>query len=113
MRITRTFSREDRLPNGRLMGVLSSDAFSDDGGQTWHWVSNPRSFIPVEVCGEYGIPCDLSVQAAAREAEIDAFVAEYRRQDAEPDAEQLCEMRAAFGPGATVVNVITGRKTKL
>jgi hypothetical protein len=30
-----------------------------------------------------------------------------------PDAEELSEMRAAFGPGVTVVNVITGRTTEL
>jgi hypothetical protein len=30
-----------------------------------------------------------------------------------PDAEELFEMRAAFGEGATVVNVITGRSISL
>ena len=49
----------------------------------------------------------------AREAEVEAELAEYRANYKGPSAEELAEMRAAFGPGATVVNVITGKKIKL
>lgn len=50
---------------------------------------------------------------AAREAEVEAELAEYRANYRDPSAEELAEMRAAFGPGATVVDVITGKKIKL
>ena len=49
----------------------------------------------------------------AREDEVEAELAEYRANYRGPSAEELAEMRAAFGPGATVVNVITGKKIKL
>jgi hypothetical protein len=51
--------------------------------------------------------------SAARRAEDARFIEEYRSADPVPDGEQIAEMRAAFGQGATVVNVITGRKTNL
>ncbi len=50
---------------------------------------------------------------AARDAEVKASIEEYRRNYKEPDAEELAEMRAAFGAGATVVDVLTGEKIKL
>lgn len=49
----------------------------------------------------------------ARETEDRAFLAEYRAQRRAPSAEELAEMRATFGEGATVVDVLTGEKIKL
>jgi len=56
--------------------------------------------------------------STARAAEIADLLKGHRADwrpghASKPDAEELFEMRAAFGPGATVVNVITGRKTEL
>ena len=56
---------------------------------------------------------DAEATNAAREAEVEAALAEYRANYKGPSAEELAEMRAAFGPGATVVNVITGKKIEL
>jgi hypothetical protein len=43
------------------------------------------------------------------------ILAEYRQQmkRSKPSPEQMSEMRAAFGAGTVVVNVITGKRTKL
>lgn len=56
---------------------------------------------------------DPEVTAAAREAETQAFLAAYRANPPQVTDEQRAEMRAAFGPGATVVNVITGTEIQL
>ncbi len=57
---------------------------------------------------------DLAATAAANDAETIAAIERYRAaQSAQPSAGQLAEMRAAFGSGATVVDVITGRVTRL
>jgi hypothetical protein len=58
---------------------------------------------------------DLGATAAARDTETRKFLAAYRERMAGhvPDDEELAEMRAAFGPGATVVNAITGQETQL
>ncbi len=103
-RIIRTVTNNDRCSK------RSSDAYSDDGGKTWRWCSND-SVIMLDVCRDYGIPCDTKAQEAARNGYVDAFLAEYRAsQPATPSAEEQYEMRAAFGPGKTIVDVITGRK---
>lgn len=39
------------------------------------------------------------------------FLKQYKKQ--KTNSEQLHEMRSAFGKGTTVVNVITGKKTRL
>jgi hypothetical protein len=54
-----------------------------------------------------------AASVAKRDEETAAFIAEYRRTARAPSAEQRADMRAAFGAGATVVNVITGRKIRL
>ena len=57
---------------------------------------------------------DVAATVAANEAETREAIERYRTsQPARPSAEEVAEMRAAFGSGAEVVNVITGRVTKL
>jgi hypothetical protein len=90
------------------------EAYSVDGGQTWRWKSNDR-MVPVDACQTYGIPANMVAQSAARAIETSDIIREYRASRAKVgySAEELHEMRAAFGPGAEVVNVITGQKVKL
>lgn len=57
---------------------------------------------------------DRDATAAAREVEVDRELAAYRESRKEGYSEQeLRDMRAAFGPGATVVDIITGEKITL
>lgn len=49
----------------------------------------------------------------ARAQAMDAFTAAYRANPPQPSAEQMAEMRAAFGPGERVVNVVTGQSYQL
>ena len=46
----------------------------------------------------------------ARDADTARFLADYRKNYRGPSEEELSEARAAFGEGATVVNVITGHR---
>jgi hypothetical protein len=52
---------------------------------------------------------------AARETQTSAVIASYRAARAKQgySALELAEMRAAFGPGETIVDVITGEKVTL
>jgi hypothetical protein len=75
------------------------------------WNSNDQ-VPPTDCLKEMGITGpELARMEAVRDQELDAFLAEYRANQKEPTSEELCEMRAAFGPGARVVNVFTGRVT--
>lgn len=56
---------------------------------------------------------DSAATQAAREAEVKADLESYRAARRAPSAEEMAEMRAAFGEGATVVDVLTGEKIQL
>ena len=50
---------------------------------------------------------------AAENAETAAFLESYRKNYTGPSEEEKAEMRAAFGTGSTVVDVITGKRIRL
>ena len=56
---------------------------------------------------------DAEATKAARAAEVERELAEYRASYKGPSAEERAELRAAFGPGTKVVNVITGEEIAL
>ncbi len=56
---------------------------------------------------------DTEATKAARAAEVERELAEYRASYKGPSAEERAEMRAAFGHGTKVVNVITGDEIEL
>ena len=56
---------------------------------------------------------NTSATEAARAAESAEFLEEYRRNRKPHSTEEIAEMRAAFGNGTTVIDVITGEKITL
>lgn len=87
-------------------------------GYVVRWRSND-SVPPADLLEDwYRVDCidmtTLKMSQKARDAEVAAFCASYRRrQAARPSSEELFEMRAAFGPGAEVVDVVSGRRVRL
>ena len=53
---------------------------------------------------------DAEATKAAREDEVSRSLSEYRRNAMPASHEELDEMRAAFGKGQTVVNILTGER---
>ena len=75
------------------------------------WRANDAVISPSTFKDAYVVCSD--VQAQGYSAYLDKFLSEYRKANTGPvSAEQRAEMRAAFGPGQTVVNIITGRRTR-
>lgn len=69
--------------------------------------------VPLDVMEEcYTLPVNADAHKAARDAELAEVVARYRDWRAnmtdEERAEEAFEMLAAFGPGETVVDIVTG-----
>ena len=99
----------------RLIAKFETDATVTDG--VVRWDSNNR--VPpsdiLELWRHVGKVFDFDKSYATQQADQDADIADYRRRMANHvhSAEELSEMRAVFGPGATVVNVLTGQKTQL
>jgi hypothetical protein len=93
---------------------MKNEAYQDENG-VWRWKSN--NHVPFEdMLESWNLDEETFKKCiAAREADDAKFFANYRKQmeNYEPDAETLYEMKTAFGEGAEVVNVITGKKIKL
>jgi hypothetical protein len=74
---------------------------------------------PADTIKEYFIDQVPSFNFKATEAkrteQTNKVCADYRRKmrNVKPSAEEMFEMRANFAPGTTLVNVITGRKTRV
>jgi hypothetical protein len=102
---------EERARN--LRDKLQSDTFVTDDGAV-HWNSNPHAVIAPSIFREAYAEVPEG-QQAAYERYLDAAVADYvqsRREHGYSDEERY-EMRAAFGPGETVVDVLTGERIDL
>lgn len=76
------------------------------------WDSNnavpPQEFL--DLFAHVGVEFDMAASQAARDADMDEFLAAYRRNYRGPSDEERAEARAAMGEGAEMVNVITGHR---
>lgn len=96
-----TFNAEVRMDNG-----------------VYVWTTNGR-VPPKDSISSYGIDklpgFDKALHDRVREEQTRKALEMYREsmEDYEPSGEHLFEMRAAFGPGATVVDIVTGKKVRL
>lgn len=95
--------------------ALQTESRIEDGVLRWN--SNDR--VPfddaIRLAISLGMPVDRIKSAAVRDAENAKFIAEYKAAQAgiKASAEELAEMRANFEPGTVLVNVLTGRRTKI
>ena len=95
----------------RLRKSFIQDAYDDNG--VLRWKSNDRA-VPHWIFREAFCTASahhLQVEAEESSASIQGY--RERMKNHVPDAEEMFEMRAAFGEGVTVVNAFTGRKTRL
>ena len=99
---------EERQINGEVF-------FGADG--VVRWTSNNR--VMPKDCREilshtaYRDLFSEEASRAAENAETAAFLESYRKNYTGPSEEEKAEMRAAFGTGSTVVDVITGKRIRL
>ena len=85
----------------------------DDGAIKW---KSNDAYIPDDFCEklEYaGYKFSREATAVKRNAQVQKELAQYRANYTGPSDEEVAEMRAAFGEGETVVDVITGKTIKL
>lgn len=89
--------------------TFDAEAYEKDG--IWYWCSNNNP-VPMDAAEDYQIPIDKQKQEEALSKHYDAVLTRYRQNYTGPSLEEQFEMRAAFGPGTEVVDVITGHKWK-
>ncbi|WP_061322105.1 hypothetical protein [Clostridium botulinum] len=96
--------------------VVKADAEAEidtDGAIRWNC---NRRYLMDDFCEmlEYaGYPFSREATRKKRDAQNAEELAEYRKNYKGLDEETLAEARAAFGEGTTVVDALTGEKTKL
>ena len=56
---------------------------------------------------------DAEATKAARDEEVTRSLADYRRNAKPASEEEISEIRAAFGEGQTIVNILTGERITL
>lgn len=84
------------------------------------WISNDRC-IPHDIMLDlkrYGMVDAITVETTriVEREETERAIERWRhgmRMSAAAKAEEVAEMRAAFGPGKTVVNILTGERTEI
>jgi hypothetical protein len=96
----------------QLAAMLADEATLTDG--VYRWKSNGQ-VPPLDLLEIAGVPLGiLQTCRVAYNADTAEAIKNYREARRNgPSAEELYEMRAAFGPGETVVDVITGQRIKL
>lgn len=110
---SRLFAERDAQ---QIYEKASLDAVVEQDGAI-KWKSN-GCYLMDDACEmlEYkGFPFSREATRQKREIQVDQEIAEYKaRRKGQPlSDEELYEMRAAFGPGETIVNVITGETHQL
>lgn len=98
----------------RAVAKASTDATVDENGVI-RWNSNGNC-IPDDFCEklEYaGFQFSREATREAREIEDKEFIEQYKAMKHEPTEEELAEMRATFGAGTKVVDILSGREYQL
>jgi hypothetical protein len=93
-----------------LVEKFESDATVTDGVVRWNSNDSVPPLDILKLWQHVGKPFDFAKSDATRAAETAAFLAEYRRLNTgrKRSAEEMFELRAGFGEGAKVVDVVTG-----
>jgi len=102
----------------RSFDNVMKDAIVTDGVARW---KNMTNLVPMDLCEfvlqvlsvdeSYKFEVDLVKQQAAQDVILDQVIA--REKTRVYTSEDLFEMRAAFGPGASMVNVLSGKRIQL
>ncbi|MBQ6503095.1 MAG: hypothetical protein IJI57_04180 [Flexilinea sp.] len=94
---------QERADNGEILL---------DGNCAAYWASNGH-YLPLE-CVQMLSHCafffDADATIRAEKEQSDRFLEEYRNTRHELSAEERAEMRAAFGEGTEIVDVISGER---
>lgn len=105
----------ERRETERLCTQFETDATVIDGIVRW----NANATVPPKdvllLWQHLGKPFSFEASLSTRQTETDAFIARYREENANRvrSAEELIEMRACFGEGTEVVDVVSGQRMRV
>lgn len=95
----------------RLREEFRTKAVERDG--VLYWTSSGNTVPPDVFHTAFCTPSPSHLAGHAKQVDEQISAYRERMKDYVPSAEEMFEMRAAFGEGTTAVNVVTGQRTKL
>ena len=98
----------------KAVAMATTDAIVEESGAI-KWKVN-GSYIPDDFCEklEYaGYDFSREATSNAREAQLNEFFEEYKRNSKGYSEEEIAELRSVHGPGTKVVDIITGQTIQL
>ncbi len=98
----------------KKVAEADSNAIIEEDGAI-KWKSNGRYLMDdyCEVLEHAGYNFSRKATEIKRDKQVAKEIEEYRKNYTGPSAEELAEMRAEFGRGQVIVNVLTGTKIRL
>jgi len=95
-----------------LRRAIYNDTFYGEDGEL-RWRRN-KQCVPLDIFEDAGVTPPVA-QKRIRNKEVAQFLDEYRKanENRKYSEEEVFEMRAAFGEGETVVDIVTGKKVQL
>ena len=99
----------------RMQRMADSDEIRTNMNGAAFWNSN-GNYLPADAAEKLShtdFPFSLEETAKAREAQTAAKLEAYARNAKPASAEDLAEMRATFGTGTTVRDILTGERIRL
>ena len=97
----------------RTTAMFFTTATVTDGVVRWNTNDQVPPADILALWDSMDLPFDYQASMAARDVDMQTFLADYRLNQRPLSEETLAEMRAEFGPGAVVVDMISGRRTQL
>ena len=99
----------------RMQRMADNDEIRTNMNGAAFWNSN-GNYLPADAAEKLShtdFPFSLEETAKAREAQTAAKLEAYARNAKPASAEDLAEMRATFGTGTTVRDILTGERIRL
>lgn len=99
----------------RMQRMADNDEIRTNMNGAAFWNSN-GNYLPADAAEKLShtdFPFSLEETAKAREAQTAAKIEAYARNAKPASAEDLAEMRATFGTGTTVRDILTGERIRL
>lgn len=100
-----------RVVSERLRDEFTEGAYVKDGIVRWQSNNSVPPKDVLEFWSHIGKSFDLELSNLMRDRESNEFIEAYQQQmrNHTLSQEELFEIRAAFGSGTTVINVLTGK----
>ena len=96
----------------RMLDAFHTDTYIENGVIRWKSSQNVPPIDILEFWNYIGFDFDYKLSIEVAQKEIEEKINSYKKRNIGKSSETLYEMRAAFGEGVEVIDVLTGKSYK-